>query len=287
MDKKELTFKEIWDTLYEIDVSKHTEKKMNLTYLSWSRAWTLLMKEYPQATYTFVDFEGVPYRALPDGTTEVATQIKIEDHVRSMLLPIMDHKNNAVENPNARQVNDNRMRCLVKNLAMFGLGMKVFTQFEDHLPDPDNDKKPVAKKKRVMDEKKLQQLAEAREKANATRKAKKEARLKAKQEVEEHTQKMIEEKQQEYVSQKVSKIKKQIDKEPVIIQKSSVSTEDIENIVSNAISKYDSDRIARKEEKRKKKEEAEKHKKINATIKKAQGKPLTPQEAGFFDSCFG
>lgn len=147
--------------------------------------------------------------------------------------------------------------------------------------------KPVAKKKRVMDEKKLQQLAEARAKANATRKAKKEARLKAKQEVEEHTQKMIQEKQEEYVSQKVSKIKKQIDKEPVIIQKSSVSTEDIENIVSNAISKYDSDRIARKEEKRKKKEEAEKHKKINATIKKAQGKPLTPQEAGFFDSCFG
>ena len=152
MDKKELTFKEIWDTLYEIDVSKHTEKKMNLTYLSWSRAWTLLMKEYPQATYTFVDFEGVPYRALPDGTTEVATQIKIEDHVRSMLLPIMDHKNNAVENPNARQVNDNRMRCLVKNLAMFGLGMKVFTQFEDHLPDPEKDKKPVAKKKTKKEE---------------------------------------------------------------------------------------------------------------------------------------
>ena len=147
--------------------------------------------------------------------------------------------------------------------------------------------KPVAKKKRVMDEKKLQQLAEARAKANATRKAKNDSRLIAKQEVDEHTQKMIQEKQEEYVSQKVSKIKKQIDKEPVIIQKSSVSTEDIENIVSNAISKYDSDRIARKEEKRKKKEEAEKHKKINATIKKAQGKPLTPQEAGFFDSCFG
>lgn len=147
--------------------------------------------------------------------------------------------------------------------------------------------KPVAKKKRVMDEAKLKQLAEARAKANATRKAKKEARLKAKAEVEEKTQKLIEQKQEEYVEQKVSKIKKQIDKEPVIIQKNSVSTEDIENIVSNAISKYDNDRMARKEEKRKKREEAEKHKKINATIKKAQGKPLTPQESGFFDDCFG
>ena len=147
--------------------------------------------------------------------------------------------------------------------------------------------KPVAKKKRVMSEAKLKQLADAREKANAKRKANKEARMKAKAEVEQQTQKLIAEKQEEYVSQKVSKIKKQIDKEPVIIQKSSVSTEDIENIVSNAISKYDSDRIKRKEEKKKAREEAEKHKKINATIKKAQGRALTPQEEGFFDSCFG
>ena len=54
----EIKFKDIWETLYNLDVSKHTEQKMNLTYLSWSRAWMLLMSEYPQATYTFVDFEG-------------------------------------------------------------------------------------------------------------------------------------------------------------------------------------------------------------------------------------
>jgi len=152
--------------------------------------------------------------------------------------------------------------------------------------DPPNVK-PVAKKKRVMSEAKLKQLADARAKANATRTANKEAKLKAKKEIQEATQKMIVQKQEEYVEQKVSKIKKQIDKEPVIIQKNSVSAEDIENIVGNAISKYDSDRIARKEEKRKKKEEADKHKKINATIKKAQGHALTPQESGYFDSCFG
>jgi len=147
--------------------------------------------------------------------------------------------------------------------------------------------KPVAKKKRVMSEAKLKQLADARAKANATRTANKEAKLKAKKEIQEATQQMIVQKQEEYVEKKVSKIKKQIDKEPVIIQKSSVSPEDIQNIVSGAISKYDSERIARKEEKRKKKEEEEKHKKINATIKKAQGHTLTPQENGYFDSCFG
>ena len=151
--------------------------------------------------------------------------------------------------------------------------------------------KPVAKKKRVMSEAKLKQLAEARKKANAKRTANKEARLlaqkQAKEKIEAETNEMIKQKQEEYVEKKVSKIKKEIDKEPVIIQKSSVSHEDIQNIVSNAISKYDSDRIARKEQKRKEKEEKEKHKKINATIKRAQGKALTPQENGYFDSCFG
>ena len=142
----DLTFKEIWETLYNVDVSKHTEEKMNLTYLSWARAWMLLMEHYPQAEYTFVDYDALPYRTLPDGTAEVITKVQIEGHTRSMALPIMDYKNNAVVNPNARQVNDNRMRCLVKNLAMFGLGMSVFAVWEDHLPSEEKDEQPEDKK---------------------------------------------------------------------------------------------------------------------------------------------
>jgi hypothetical protein len=142
----DLTFKEIWDTLYAVDVSDYTEEKMNLTYLSWARAWMLLMRHYPQAEYTFTYYGDLPYRSLPDGTAEVITKIQIEDHVRSMALPIMDYKNNSLVNPNSRQVSDNRMRCLVKNLAMFGLGMSVFASWADHLPDPKKDKPPKNKK---------------------------------------------------------------------------------------------------------------------------------------------
>ena len=116
MADKELTFKEIWDTLHNVDVSEYTEEKMNLTYLSWARAWMLLMEHYPEAIYSFVDYDGIPYRTLPDGTAEVITQVQIGNHLRSMSLPVMDYKNNPVVNPNARQVNDNRQRCLVKNL---------------------------------------------------------------------------------------------------------------------------------------------------------------------------
>jgi len=158
--------------------------------------------------------------------------------------------------------------------------------------------KPVAKKKRVMDEAKLEQLKKARAKANATRSANKEAKLRAKEEakkakeeakkeLEELTQQKIAQKTEQYVEQRVEKIKQQVDKDPVIIQKSSVSFEDIEKIVGGAISKYDNERIARKEEKKKKQAEEQKHAKINATIKRAQGRQLAPNEQGFFDNCFG
>jgi len=153
MADKEITFKEIWNTLHGVDVSKHTEKKMNLTYLSWARAWMLLMEHFPQAEYSFVDYDGLPYRVLPDGTAEVITRIKIDNHTRSMALPIMDYKNNPVVNPNARQVNDNRMRCLVKNLAMFGLGMSVFAVWDDHLPSEEKDAQPKSKKDAKVKEK--------------------------------------------------------------------------------------------------------------------------------------
>jgi len=147
MAEKKLTYGDVWETLSKVDVSKHTEEKMKLTYLSWSRMWMLLCEHYPQAQYEFVDFDGVPYKTLPDGTAEVVTRIMIDDLVREMRLPVMDYKNNPVVNPNSRQVSDNGMRCLVKNVAMFGLGISVFTGMADEtLPDEAKDKQPKDKK---------------------------------------------------------------------------------------------------------------------------------------------
>ena len=147
MADKKLTYGEVWETLSKVDVSKHTEEKMKLTYLSWSRMWMLRCEHYPQAQYEFVDFDGVPYKTLPDGTAEVVTRIMIDDLVREMRLPVMDYKNNPVVNPHARQVSDNAMRCLVKCVAMFGLGISVFTGMADEtLPDETKDEQPKGKK---------------------------------------------------------------------------------------------------------------------------------------------
>jgi len=140
---KELTMKEIWGTLSKIDVDQYTEKKMNLSYLSWARAWMLTVDKFADARYEFHDFDGIPYRKYPDGTGEVVTSVTIGNHTRSMPLPIMNNVMKPITNPNARQVSDSRMRCLVKNLAMgFGLGMSVFAQ-HDFLPEEEEKQKPV------------------------------------------------------------------------------------------------------------------------------------------------
>ena len=45
---------------------------------------------------------------------------------RLMWLPVMDNRNQAIPNPNTRQISDSKMRCLVKALALFGLGLDVY-----------------------------------------------------------------------------------------------------------------------------------------------------------------
>ena len=149
-ENNKVLFKEIWETLRAVDVSGYTEEKIGLTYLSWARAWMLTVNNFANAQYEFHDFDGVPYRTLPDGTAEVVTSVNIEGHIRSMLLPVMDYKNNSIIKPNSRQVNDNRMRCLVKNLAMFGLGMSVFAVWDDHLPGEEKDIQPKLEKPKAQ-----------------------------------------------------------------------------------------------------------------------------------------
>lgn len=111
----------VWTTLSAIDVSKHIEKKGQLSYLSWAYAWGTLMKYYPDASYCY--FEP---RIDENGTVEVEVELTIEGITRRMWLPVMDNRNKAVVNPTSRDVSDARMRCLVKCIAMFGLGHYIY-----------------------------------------------------------------------------------------------------------------------------------------------------------------
>lgn len=115
----------IWQKLSSIDISKHTEKKGQLTYLSWATAWGYLMEHFPLSEWHAL--EPITY---PDGTVMVRSVVTVRDGesslTRAMFLPVMDHRNGAVPGPDARKISDAQMRCLVKNLALFGLGHSLY-----------------------------------------------------------------------------------------------------------------------------------------------------------------
>ena len=62
----------------------------------------------------------------PDGSASVHVTVSIGDLARSMWLPVMDNRNNAISNPTSRQISDAKMRCLVKCIAILGLGHYIF-----------------------------------------------------------------------------------------------------------------------------------------------------------------
>ncbi len=119
--KQNPSYEFIWNTLVQINVGKHVEKKNGLSYLSWAWAWGVLMEEFPQAQYAFM-----PPEIHPDGTVTVTCVVQIGECQRTMWLPVMDYKNNAIKNPDARKISDTKMRCLVKCLAMYGLGHAIY-----------------------------------------------------------------------------------------------------------------------------------------------------------------
>ena len=137
-------YKEIWETLSQVDVSEYVEEKMNLSYLSWSRAWYLLCQKYADAKYLYHE-----PKKFEDGTLEVAVTITIGECSRSATLPVMDYKNNSIINPDSRQINDNKQRCFTKAIAMFGLGISLYMGFSDDLPDESKDKKSEEVKKKT------------------------------------------------------------------------------------------------------------------------------------------
>ena len=135
--------KEVWDTFSSLNVNKHTDKRGQFTFLSWTWAWDVLMSEYPASTYEYSDVVAI------GETVEVRVSVTVrkgEDELtRSMWLPVMDYHNKAITNPSSREVSDSRMRCLVKCLAMFGLGHYIYAG--EDLPN-----KPEAPKKNVSHE---------------------------------------------------------------------------------------------------------------------------------------
>jgi hypothetical protein len=114
--------------LSKINVSDKIEKKGNLSYLSWPFAVSELMKRDPLASWQFHD-----HVKHADETMMVSCTVTAFGKPMTMHLPVMDNRNNAVKSPDARKVSDAMMRCLVKCIAVHGLGLYIYAG--EDLPD--------------------------------------------------------------------------------------------------------------------------------------------------------
>ena len=162
--EKDSTFK----VLNAINVNEHTEQKQGLTYLSWAWAWGELMKRYPDARYEIERFDGKPYLFDESLGYMVFTKITIGDDTKEMWLPVMDGNNKSMLNfeykwydrnkrervtPKATMFDINKtiMRCLVKNIGMFGLGLYIYAG--EDLPETDEEVKEEPKAQEKADKK--------------------------------------------------------------------------------------------------------------------------------------
>lgn len=132
----------VFENLNKANVNGHTEEKNGLTYLSWAWAWAEVKKAYPDANYAIEKFNGLPYVYDENTGYMVYTTVTIEGITHEMWLPVMDGANKAMkakpyeyqtrygkktcEAATMFDVNKAIMRCLVKNLAMFGLGLYIY-----------------------------------------------------------------------------------------------------------------------------------------------------------------
>ena len=129
-----------YSTLAKIDVSKYVEKKQNLSYLSWPFAVDQLMRHDPQANWVFND------PIMFGETMMVSCTVTAFGKPMTMHLPVMDHRNQAIKNPNAFEVNKNMMRCLVKAIACHGLGIHIYAGEDLPLEElPPKAEKPAPK----------------------------------------------------------------------------------------------------------------------------------------------
>jgi hypothetical protein len=133
-----------YDELAKVNVNEHIEKKNNLSYLSWAWALDYMIRMDENAEWEYREWDGKPYLTLPDGTCMVYCTVTFGGRKRTAHLPVMDHRNKAIQNPDAFQINTTMQRAFVKAIALHGLGLYIYAG--EDLP---KDEKPEATKDTV------------------------------------------------------------------------------------------------------------------------------------------
>jgi hypothetical protein len=110
-----------------INVNEHTERKGKFTYLSWTWAVDQLLQNDPAATWTFGD------PVYFNESVMVFCTVTAMGKSMTCQMPVINNMNKAISNPNAMDVNTAMMRCLVKCISLFGIGLYIYAG--EDLPD--------------------------------------------------------------------------------------------------------------------------------------------------------
>ncbi len=112
-------------TLNAINVSDHIEKKGGFSYLSWPYAVAQLRLADPTATWEVRRFNGLPYMATDFGVfVEVA--VTVQGLTLSQIHPVLDGRNRPLLAPTSFDLNTSLQRCLVKAIALHGVGLYLY-----------------------------------------------------------------------------------------------------------------------------------------------------------------
>lgn len=172
---------EKFNQLASLNLNDKAESKNGLSYVSWANAWKAFKEVYPTATYKVINNPqtNLPYFIDPALGIMVFTEVTADSLTHSMWLPVMDGANKAmktepytyqvwdkvnrkyvekkVEAATMFDINKTLMRCLVKNLAMFGLALYIYAgedmpedaeTIESSTEEPQQNATPVKTRKR-------------------------------------------------------------------------------------------------------------------------------------------
>lgn len=111
--------------LNAINVNEHVERKGGFSYLSWPYAVAQLRLADATATWEVRRFDGLPYLACAAGVfVEVA--VTVQGVTLSQVHPVLDGRNRPIAAPTAFDINSSIQRCLVKAIALHGLGLYIY-----------------------------------------------------------------------------------------------------------------------------------------------------------------
>lgn len=163
--------KSVFETLSAINCNEHTEKKNDLTYLSWAWAWQMIKTKYPDATYAIYEDQNGRFYHTDGKTCWVKTGVTIEGIEMVEYLPVMNFKNRSIPLDEVTSVDINKtiQRSLTKACARHGLGLYIYAG--EDLPEGESSESSQTNEKASQSASKATEVQSPTPKKEAPKKA--------------------------------------------------------------------------------------------------------------------